>query len=158
MARWSSLRRSRAGSMRSPTAYPTTPCRSSARARLPTRPGVHVDAVSKNPATYEHVDPASVGNDRRFLISELAGGSSVVQKARSIDIDLTKQSPEVKAVLDRVVQLEHDGYSFEDAEASFELLLKKAMGQYQQALRAGRFQADRREARARARSRSPRPR
>lgn len=92
--------------------------------------GVHVDAVSKNPATYEHIDPASVGNDRRFLISELAGSSSVVEKARKFDIDLTKQSPEVKAILDRVVHLEHQGYSFEDAEASFELLLKKAMGQY----------------------------
>jgi 2-isopropylmalate synthase len=92
--------------------------------------GVHVDAVSKNPATYEHVDPMSVGNRRRFLISELAGASSVVQKARKFDVDLTKKSPEVKAVLDRVVHLEHDGYSFEDAEASFELLLKKAMGQY----------------------------
>ena len=92
--------------------------------------GVHVDAVSKNPATYEHIDPSAVGNRRRFLISELAGSSSVVQKARKFEIDLTKQSPEVKAVLDRVVQLEHEGYSFEDAEASFELLLKKAMGQY----------------------------
>jgi 2-isopropylmalate synthase len=92
--------------------------------------GVHADAVSKNPATYEHVDPESVGNDRRFLISELAGSGSVVQKARKYEVDLTKQSPEVKAVLDRVVRLEHEGYSFEDAEASFELLLKKSMGQY----------------------------
>jgi len=92
--------------------------------------GVHVDAVTKNPATYEHVDPLAVGNRRRFLISELAGSSSVVQKARKFDIDLAKQSPEVKAVLDRVVHLEHQGYSFEDAEASFELLLKKSMGQY----------------------------
>ncbi|NLN77992.1 MAG: citramalate synthase [Armatimonadetes bacterium] len=93
--------------------------------------GVHVDAVTKNPTTYEHVDPAEVGNRRRFLISELAGSSSVVQKARKYDIDLGKKSPEVKAVLNRVVQLEHQGYSFEDAEASFELLLKKAMGQYE---------------------------
>ncbi len=93
--------------------------------------GVHVDAVSKNPTTYEHVDPVAVGNRRRFLISELAGSSSVVQKAGKYDIDLGKQSPEVKAVLERVVQLEHEGYSFEDAEASFELLLKKSMGMYQ---------------------------
>ncbi len=92
--------------------------------------GVHVDAVSKNPATYEHVDPEAVGNRRRFLISELAGSSSIVQKARKYDIDLAKQSPEVRSVLERVVQLEHEGYSFEDAEASFELLLKKSMGQY----------------------------
>jgi 2-isopropylmalate synthase len=93
--------------------------------------GVHVDAVTKNPVTYEHLDPALVGNRRRFLISELAGGSSIVQKANKYNIDLGKKSPEVKAVLNRVVQLEHQGYSFEDAEASFELLLKKAMGQYE---------------------------
>jgi len=92
--------------------------------------GVHVDAVTKNPATYEHIDPSVVGNRRRILISELAGSSSVIQKARKYEVDLTKQSPEVKAVLDRVVKLENEGYSFEDAEASFELLLKKAMGQY----------------------------
>jgi len=92
--------------------------------------GVHVDAVSKNPATYEHCDPAAVGNSRRFLISELAGSSSVVQKARKYEVDLSKQSPEVKSVLDRVTCLENQGYSFEDAEASFELLLKKAVGMY----------------------------
>lgn len=92
--------------------------------------GVHVDAVSKNPATYEHVPPAAVGNKRRFLISELAGSSSVVEKARKYEVDLSKQSPEVKAVLDRVTSLENEGYSFEDAEASFELLLKKSLGLY----------------------------
>jgi 2-isopropylmalate synthase len=92
--------------------------------------GVHVDAVSKNPATYEHLPPDAVGNKRRFLISELSGSSSVVQKARKFEVDLSKQSPEVKAVLERVTHLENEGYSFEDAEASFELLLKKSLGLY----------------------------
>ncbi len=92
--------------------------------------GVHVDAVMKNPLTYEHVVPETVGNSRRVLVSELAGSSSVVQKAAKYDIDLGKQSPEVKRVLDRVMNMEHEGYSFEDAEASFELLLKKSVGLY----------------------------
>jgi 2-isopropylmalate synthase len=86
----------------------------------------------KNPLTYEHLKPETVGNNRRILISELAGAGSVVQKAQEkYGLDLDKRSPEVKAALDRVVQLENDGYSFEDAEASFELILKKSLGMYQ---------------------------
>lgn len=92
--------------------------------------GIHVDAMMKNPHTYEHISPESVGNYRRVLISELAGTSSVVQKAKKYDVDLSKGSPEVKAVLDHVMNLEHDGYSFEGAEASFELILKKSLGAY----------------------------
>jgi len=92
--------------------------------------GVHADAVMKSPQTYEHVAPECVGNDRRVLISELAGSSSVVQKAKKYDIDLSKGSPEISAILDKVSRLEHDGYSFENAEASFELLLKKSLGMY----------------------------
>lgn len=92
--------------------------------------GVHVDAMMKNPQTYEHIPPGTVGNTRRVLISELAGAGSVVEKAAKYDVDLTKQSPEVKGVLDKVVKMEHNGFSFEDAEASFELLLKKSLGLY----------------------------
>ncbi|MCL5102933.1 MAG: citramalate synthase [Armatimonadetes bacterium] len=92
--------------------------------------GVHVDAMMKNPLTYEHIEPERVGNRRRLLISDYAGKSSIVEKAKDYDVDLTKQSPEVKAILDQVMHLEHNGYSFEDAEASFELLLKKAIGKY----------------------------
>jgi 2-isopropylmalate synthase len=92
--------------------------------------GVHADAVVKNPKTYEHIDPAAVGGDRRILISSYAGGSAVMQKAQKFRVDLTKQSPEIKAVLDQVAQLERNGYSFQEAEASFELLLKKALGLY----------------------------
>ncbi|MDO8586473.1 MAG: citramalate synthase [Armatimonadota bacterium] len=92
--------------------------------------GMHVDAVTKHESTYEHVTPESVGNDRRLLVSELSGGSTVVQKAAKIGIDLTKGSPEVKAALDTVAHLEHNGYSFDGAEASFELLLRKSLGMY----------------------------
>lgn len=92
--------------------------------------GMHVDAMMKNPHTYEHLSPETVGNDRRVLISELAGSGSVIQKAKNYGVDLSKGSPEIKAVLDHVMRLEHDGYSFEGAEASFELLLKKSLGMY----------------------------
>ncbi len=92
--------------------------------------GVHADAVEKNPRTYEHIDPVSVGGVRRILISSYAGGSSVVHMAKRLDIDLNKQDPQVKALLDQVISLEHDGYSFEEAEASFELVVKKSLGLY----------------------------
>jgi 2-isopropylmalate synthase len=93
--------------------------------------GIHVDAMMKHPHTYEHIRPETVGNDRRVLISELAGAGSVIQKAKKYQLDLSKGSPEIKAVLDHVMQLEHGGYSFEGAEASFELLLKKSLGMYE---------------------------
>ena len=92
--------------------------------------GVHVDAMIKNPLTYEHVCPETVGNRRRLLISDYAGKSSIVEKAKDYEVDLGKQSPEVTAILDKVMKLEHEGYSFEDAEASFELLVKKSIGKY----------------------------
>lgn len=92
--------------------------------------GVHVDALSKNSLTYEHMTPETIGNTRRILISELAGSSSVVEKARKFNVDLTKKSPEIKGVLQKVTELENDGYAFEDAEASFELILKKSLGMY----------------------------
>lgn len=92
--------------------------------------GVHVDAVLKHRSTYEHVDPEEVGNTRRMLISELSGSSTVVSKAAKHAVDLTKRSPETRALLRKVTELERDGYSFEGAEASFELLLMQTVGTY----------------------------
>lgn len=92
--------------------------------------GVHADAVAKNPKTYEHLEPEIVGNDRRILISSYSGASNIVQKAAKYNVDLGKQSPEIRALLSQVTELEHNGYSFEEADASFELLLKKSMGEY----------------------------
>ena len=93
--------------------------------------GVHVDAMMKNPDTYEHMHPELVGNERRILVSELAGASSIAHKAEKYGIDLTKQSPETREVLAHVTELENKGYSFEGAEASFELLIQKAVGTYE---------------------------
>ncbi len=92
--------------------------------------GLHVDAMRKNPETYIHLDPALVGNENRILISELSGASTILEKAQKRGIDLRKDSPETKEILATVTALEHQGYSFEGAEASFELLVKKATGSY----------------------------
>lgn len=92
--------------------------------------GVHVDALMKQPLTYEHIKPEEVGNARRVLVSEMAGASSIVHKAHRYGVDLTKKSPETREVLQRIADLENKGYSFEGAEASFELLLRKSVGTY----------------------------
>jgi len=93
--------------------------------------GLHVDAIRKHPKTYEHINPELVGNERRILVSELSGSATVLEKAQKQKLELTKGSPETKAILQRVAELEHEGYSFEGAEASFELLVKKYMGGYE---------------------------
>ena len=93
--------------------------------------GMHIDAVIKNPFAYEHVTPESVGNSRVFLMSEVAGKSMIVEKVQKFDKSLTKSSPVVAEIVKRVKDLEHDGYQFEGADASFEILVRKAIGKYQ---------------------------
>jgi 2-isopropylmalate synthase len=93
--------------------------------------GIHVDAVIKHANTYEHVEPQLVGNRRRILISELSGKSNVLFKARENDLNLTKETPETNQVLENLKELEHQGYQFEGAEASFELLIWKAFKTHQ---------------------------
>ena len=92
--------------------------------------GVHVDAVRKNPETYEHISPKLIGNNRRILISELSGKSSILTKATEYGYDLKKESTKAKKILDKLKEMENQGYQFEGAEASFELLLKKTLGTY----------------------------
>lgn len=92
--------------------------------------GTHADAVRKNPRTCEHIDPELVGNSRRILVSELSGGSTVVWKAEEAGVDLDKKSPATRRILEKVARLEADGYVFEGAEASFDLLVKRETGQY----------------------------
>jgi 2-isopropylmalate synthase len=90
--------------------------------------GIHVSAVRKRPETYEHIRPEVVGNSTRVLISDLAGKSNILRKAEEFNIHLEADSPEVQSVLDTLKALEHQGFQFEGAEASFELVLKKALG------------------------------
>jgi 2-isopropylmalate synthase len=93
--------------------------------------GIHVSAVERNPLTYEHIQPELVGNLRRIVISDQAGLSNVLAKARSFGIDLDKQDPKCRQILQHLKTLENQGYQFEAAEASFELLMREALGQRQ---------------------------
>lgn len=92
--------------------------------------GVHVNAILKNPRSYEHMEPATVGNRRRLLVSELSGKSAILRKAEELDLGLHKDSPKTKRILTLLQDLEHKGYQFESAEASFELLMKRAMKRF----------------------------
>ncbi|MDO8662620.1 MAG: citramalate synthase [Candidatus Omnitrophota bacterium] len=92
--------------------------------------GMHINAIMKNPKTYEHIDPELVGNHRRILVSELAGKTGVLIRAKDLDLDLKKDDPKTKKILQLVQKLEHEGYHFEAAEASFELLMKRALNKY----------------------------
>ncbi len=89
--------------------------------------GLHVAAVQKNPETYEHMDPAEVGNRQRVLVSDLAGRSNILYKAAEYDLPVDAKSPAVKQLLAELKSLEDRGFQFEGAEASFELLMQKAL-------------------------------
>ncbi len=85
--------------------------------------GMHVHGVRKNASSYEHIDPAAVGNERRVLVSELSGKSNIAEKLG--EYGLEQDSALLSRVLDRVQDLENEGYQFEAAEASFVLLVEK---------------------------------
>ncbi|MEM9535221.1 MAG: citramalate synthase [Cyanobacteria bacterium P01_A01_bin.3] len=91
--------------------------------------GIHVSAVRSNPTTYEHIQPEQVGNNRRIVISEQAGLSNVLAKVQRFGIQLQKTDPVVRSILEQLKQLEFEGYQFEGAEASFELLVRSHMWQ-----------------------------
>lgn len=98
------------------------------RAAFAHKGGVHINAMMKNPKTYEHIDPRWVGNHRRFLVSELGGKTNIMLKARELQLTLEKESPETRRILTEIQRLENEGYQFEAAEASFELLVHRLMG------------------------------
>ncbi|MGB6169483.1 MAG: citramalate synthase [Geitlerinemataceae cyanobacterium] len=90
--------------------------------------GIHVSAVQRNPITYEHISPEEVGNQRRIVISEQAGLSNVLAKANLFGFDLDKQDPACRQILQRLKDLESQGYQFEAADASVELLMRETLG------------------------------
>ena len=92
--------------------------------------GMHIDAVVKNPISYEHVDPDQVGNTRRVLMSEVAGRSTLLARINAIDPGIGKESPETIRIVEKLKELEHEGYQFEAAESSFELVVRKMLGRY----------------------------
>ncbi|MCL1798872.1 MAG: citramalate synthase [Eggerthellaceae bacterium] len=92
--------------------------------------GMHTDGVLKNTVSFEHIDPASVGNERHFLVSEVAGRTGVLDRVRGFAPELAKGSPALAAILERLKALEYAGYQFEAADASFELMAKRVLGTY----------------------------
>ncbi|MGB2832306.1 MAG: citramalate synthase [Methylotenera sp.] len=93
--------------------------------------GMHIDAVNKNPISYEHINPEQVGNIRHILVSEVAGRGALLNKLQQIEPSLTKDSPDTIRVLEQLKALEHEGYQFEGAESSFDLLMHKLLGKFE---------------------------
>jgi 2-isopropylmalate synthase len=102
--------------------------------------GLHVDALRKSKRTYEHIDPILVGNERRFLISELSGKSNVLAELEKAK--LTQDKKLAKKILERVQELENEGYQFEAANASFDLLIKKTMGTFKPSFELIKYHVD----------------
>ncbi len=90
--------------------------------------GIHVSAVKRNPLTYEHIEPDKVGNIRRILISDQAGRSNILHKAKLWGLNLDSKDPVLPSIISELKDLENRGFSFEGAEASFEILMRRAMG------------------------------
>ena len=90
--------------------------------------GIHVSAVQRNPMTYEHIEPEKVGNIRRILISDQAGRSNVLHKAQKYGLKLDPDDPLMSSIISELKELENKGYQYEAAEASFELLMRRALG------------------------------
>ncbi|MEI6082911.1 MAG: citramalate synthase [Verrucomicrobiota bacterium] len=89
--------------------------------------GIHVNAIEKVARSYEHIEPELVGNQRRVLVSDLSGRSNIMLKAHEMGIDLSKDTAEVREILAQLKQLEHGGYEFEAADASFHILIQKLL-------------------------------
>ncbi len=92
--------------------------------------GLHVNAVLKTAASFEHIPPALVGNRQRILVSELSGRSNILAKARQLGIDLSDNEAEARRLTEEIKRLEHQGFQFDAAEASFELLLRRSQPAY----------------------------
>jgi len=92
--------------------------------------GIHVSALQRNRRTYEHIDPKLVGNHQRVLISDQAGQSNILHKAEEKGYDLSSNSMQVQEIVQKLKELEHLGYQFEDADGSFEVLIQKTTGHF----------------------------
>ncbi|MDR1637939.1 MAG: citramalate synthase, partial [Treponema sp.] len=92
--------------------------------------GMHADGILKLRRSFEHIDPALVGNGRRFLISEVGGRSAIAERARKIDPSITREHPVTAALASRLKSLEAEGWQFEGADGSFELLVRRELGRY----------------------------
>ena len=91
--------------------------------------GLHVSAVQKDPKTYEHIKPETVGNTRNIVVSDQAGKSNIFSRLKTIGINIKEDDPKIKKLLDEVKDREFIGYSYDGADASFELLARRIMGE-----------------------------
>lgn len=91
--------------------------------------GIHVSAILRDSRTYEHIEPEKIGNKQRILVSELAGQSNILSKAKEMDLILDPENENTKQIIGKIKDLEHQGYQFEGADASLELLLREANGE-----------------------------
>ena len=92
--------------------------------------GMHADGILKVRRSFEHIDPAAVGNDRHFLMSEVGGRSAIAERARKIDPSITRDHPVTAALAEKLKNLEAEGWAFEGADASFELLVRRELGRH----------------------------
>lgn len=92
--------------------------------------GMHVDGVSKASESFEHLSPELVGNERKFLTSEVAGRMAILSHIQKVDPELSKNSPETEQIIQKIKELEHQGYQFEGAEGSISLIIRKHLGRY----------------------------
>ncbi|HQG03786.1 MAG TPA: citramalate synthase [Thermoleophilia bacterium] len=109
------------------------------RAAFAHKGGLHVAAVEQAPETFEHIDPALVGNEQRVLVSELSGKGAVLRKARELGVDAAPDDQRVATVLRRLKEREHRGYHYEAADASFELLLRSELAPHEPLFRLESF-------------------
>ena len=91
--------------------------------------GLHVSAVQKDPKTYEHIEPKLVGNTRNIVVSDQSGKSNIISRLKSIGVEFKEDDPKIKKLLDEVKDREFIGYSYDGADASFELLARRLMGE-----------------------------
>lgn len=92
--------------------------------------GMHIDGVNKDSKSFEHIDPSVVGNERKFLTSEVAGRTTILSKIQKISPAIEKNSEETSTIINKLKELEYEGYQFEGADGAFELLIRKALGKY----------------------------
>lgn len=104
--------------------------------------GMHIDAVLKNPTSFEHISPESVGNRRRLLMSEVSGRSTIMAKINEVEPWLNKDSIETKKIIDKLKDMEHEGYQFEGADGSFKLMIRRVLGKNKKFFDVKEFQVN----------------
>jgi 2-isopropylmalate synthase len=93
---------------------------------------MHVDGILKNRRSFEHVDPVAVGNERHILMSEIGGRSAIVERVKKIEPSVTKEHPVVASLVEKLKNLEAEGWAYEGADASFDILIRRELGRYRQ--------------------------